>query len=48
MDELEERELVDVVVDVDADDEVETRVAAVDDFVLTMLQERALRETDNG
>ena len=48
VDELEERELVDVVVDVDADDEVETGVAAVDHFVLPMLQERALHENGSA
>ena len=42
MDELEHAQLVDIVIDVDANDEVQRRVPTVDNFVLAMIQERAL------
>ena len=42
MDELKEGELVDVVIDVNADNEIERRVSTVDHLILAMLQEWAL------
>ena len=42
MDELKQGQLVDVVIDVDANDEVQRSIPSVDDLVLSVLQEGTL------
>ena len=42
MDELKEGKLVDVIVDIDANDEIERGISTIDNFVLSVLEEGAL------
>ena len=45
MNEFEEGQLIDILINVDADDEIKRRVPSVDHLILPMFQEGALQQT---